>query len=39
MDLLQRNTQLTELTQQLSQRIEVLTLEMHGKILGEDTQR
>ena len=39
MELLRQNTQLTELTNQLSQRIEMLTLEMHGKILGEDTQR
>ena len=39
MELLRQNTQLTEITQQLSQRIEMLTLEMHGKILGEDTKR
>lgn len=34
--LLQQNTQLTELTKQLSQRIEGLALEMHEKILRED---
>jgi uncharacterized membrane protein len=39
MELLRQNTQLTEITNQLSQRIEMLTLEMHGKILGEDTKR
>ena len=33
--LLQQNTQLTELTQQLSRRIEGLTREIHGKILQE----
>lgn len=32
-ELLQQNTKLTELTQQLSQRIEGLTREIHGKIL------
>jgi uncharacterized membrane protein len=32
-ELLKQNTQLTEITQQLSQRIEALTLEMHGKVL------
>lgn len=31
--LLKQNTQLTEITQQLSQRIEALTLEMHGKFV------
>jgi uncharacterized membrane protein len=39
MELLRQNTQLTEITNQLSQRIEMLTLEMHAKILGEDTKR
>lgn len=34
--LLQQNTRLTELTQQLSQRIEVLTIEMHDKMLQEN---
>ncbi|MDR3432227.1 MAG: DUF1003 domain-containing protein, partial [Rouxiella aceris] len=33
--LLQQNTQLTELTKDLSQRIEALTMEMHGKVLKE----
>lgn len=37
MALLQQNTELTKLTQQLSQRIEALTMEIHGKILQEDT--
>lgn len=32
-DLLKQNTQLTEATQLLSQRIEILTLELHKKIL------
>jgi len=32
--LLQQNTQLTELTQQLSARIEALTKELHNKILA-----
>ena len=31
-ELLRQNTQLTELTQELSQRIELLTIEMHEKI-------
>ncbi len=35
-ELLQQNTQLTELTKQLSQRIEVLTTEMHSKVLLKD---
>ena len=39
MELMKQNTQLTELTKQLSQRIEVLTLEMHGKIFGDDTKK
>jgi uncharacterized membrane protein len=33
MDLLQTNTRLTELVRDLTQRIEVLTLEMHGKFV------
>jgi uncharacterized membrane protein len=37
-DLLQQNTKLTELTQQLSQRIEVLTIEMHARILEKGSQ-
>jgi len=37
-ELLQQNTKLTELTQQLSQRIEVLTRDIHDKILQESTE-
>ena len=33
LELLQQNTQLTELVKTLSQRIEALTLEMHGKVV------
>jgi len=33
MELLQKNTQLTELIRDLSQRIETLTEEMHGKVV------
>ncbi len=33
MELLQQNTQLTELVKELSQRIEVLTTEMHDKVI------
>ena len=33
MVLLQQNTELTRLTQELSQRIEALTAEMHGRIM------
>jgi len=33
MELPQQNTQLTELVKELSQRIEVLTLEMHDKVI------
>lgn len=33
MELLQQNTQLTEVVKELSQRIEVLTLEMHDKVV------
>ena len=32
-ELLRQNTKLTELTKELTQRIEVLTLEIHGKFL------
>ncbi len=35
MELLKQNTQLTELSQQLSQRIEMLTVELHHKIIRE----
>jgi uncharacterized membrane protein len=31
--LLQQNTQLTEVVKEMSQRIETLTLEMHGKVI------
>lgn len=34
MQLLEQNTQLTRLTQELSQRIETLTSEIHGKLVG-----
>lgn len=33
--LLQQNTELTEITRQLSERIEALTREMHAKVLAE----
>jgi hypothetical protein len=32
--LLKQNTELTEITRQLSQRIEALTIEMHAKVLS-----
>ena len=35
-ELLRRNTELTELTRQLSERIEALTLEMHHKVVQGD---
>jgi uncharacterized membrane protein len=34
-ELLQQNTQLTEITKDLSLRIEVLTKEIHGKFVGD----
>ena len=34
LELVQQNTQLTELVKNLSQRIETLTLEMHGKVVN-----
>ena len=34
--LLQQNTELTEITKQLTERIEVLTAEMHQRFLGKD---
>jgi uncharacterized membrane protein len=37
LELLRQNTQLTELTRQLSQRIEALTVEIHGRVLRDDT--
>ena len=33
LELLQQNTQLTEIVKEMSQRIETLTLEMHGKVV------
>ena len=35
--LLQQNTQLTELVKDLSQRIETLTIEMHGKVFQDSS--
>ncbi|NTW51402.1 MAG: DUF1003 domain-containing protein [Chlorobiaceae bacterium] len=35
-ELLERNTQLTELTRQMSQHIQELTLEIHGRVLRDD---
>jgi uncharacterized membrane protein len=35
--MLQQNTQLTEMIRDLSERIEVLSVEMHGKILREES--
>ncbi len=35
MELLQQNTELTELVKGLSQRIETLTVEMHGKVFQD----
>ena len=37
-ELIQQNTQLTEMTKQLSERIEVLTKEMHEKLLREENK-
>jgi uncharacterized membrane protein len=34
MELLEQNTELTRLTRELSQRIEVLTAEIHGHLMG-----
>ena len=34
-ELLRANTELTELTRKLTERVEALTLEMHGKVLME----
>ncbi len=36
LELLKQNTQLTELVKELSQRIETLTIEMHGKVVEGD---
>ncbi len=38
-ELLDQNTRLTELTQNMSKRIETLTTEIHNKIAAADTQR
>lgn len=38
MELLQQNTQLTELVKELSQRIEALTVDMHSKVFQAGTQ-
>jgi uncharacterized membrane protein len=38
MELLQQNTQLTELVKELSQRIETLTVDMHSKVIQGDTK-
>ena len=38
-ELVQQNTQLTELTKALSQRIEALTLDVHGRILQGVTKQ
>lgn len=38
LDLLQQNTKLTEIVKDLSQRIEVLTLEMHGNVVPGGTK-
>jgi hypothetical protein len=35
LELLQQNTELTRLTQEMSQRIESLTAEMHGKLVRD----
>src|SRR5262249_14961775 len=38
LELLQQNTQLTEMVRELSQRIEALTVEMHGKVVHGSTK-
>ena len=38
MELVQQNTQLTEIVKDLSQRIETLTLEMHGRMVAPSQQ-
>lgn len=38
-ELMEQNTKLTELTTQLSQRIEALTLELHSKILASQARQ
>ena len=38
MELLQQNTQLTELIKELSQRIEALTIDMHSNVFQGGTK-
>ncbi len=38
LELLQQNTHLTEMIRELSQRIETLTVEVHGKIVADRTK-
>jgi uncharacterized membrane protein len=38
-ELLQQNTQLTEITQKLTERVETLTVEMHNRFVQADTKR
>ncbi|MCY1337301.1 hypothetical protein D9M69_231260 [compost metagenome] len=38
LELLQRNTELTELTQKLTVRVETLTVELHEKLLQKDSK-
>lgn len=38
LELLQQNTKLTELTKQLTERIELLTVEMHERFVPKDAQ-
>jgi hypothetical protein len=37
LELLKRNTELTELTQKLIQRVEMLTAELHEKLVQQDS--
>lgn len=37
-ELLRQNTELTELTQELSKRIEAMTAEVHGKVVGRERE-
>ena len=37
LELIQQNTQLTTLVQELSKHIEVMTIQMHGKVVKGDT--
>lgn len=38
LELMQQNTQLTEITKQMAERIEMLTIEMHKHVLQRETQ-